>query len=123
MQKSRKRLFFISALLFSTLACRAATSLVLPDTPVPLPPATFTPASTQTPIPPPTVTPTEAFIAACPDLLTEIMAAAAYEDDLATNRNDGIFSLNDRNSIFLTGYDVDQDRLAAPFLSPLIPED
>ncbi len=60
-------------LLLSTLACRAATRLILPDTPTPLPTLTPTVLPTAT-IPPPTATPI--FEATCPSLLSDIMTAA-----------------------------------------------
>ena len=69
--KSQIRFLWIVALLLSTLACRAATRLIIPDTPTPLPTPTITltpdPSPTETPLPAPTV------LASCPNLLAEIM--------------------------------------------------
>lgn len=64
------------ALLLSTLACRAATRLIIPDTPTPAPLPTQT-AAPDTPTPTlPAPTSTAVFEAACPLLLTDIMDAA-----------------------------------------------
>ncbi|MEO8356555.1 MAG: hypothetical protein ABI621_11615 [Chloroflexota bacterium] len=63
-------------LLLSSLACRAVTSLVIPNTPTPPP----TPTSTFTPSPPPTLAVTTAVEveqeAFCPVVLSDIMTAA-----------------------------------------------
>lgn len=65
--------------LISTLACRAATRLIIPDTPTPLPPTlTSTVVPTAT-ILPPTATPT--FVAACPSLLSKIMTIATSDQN------------------------------------------
>jgi len=66
-------------LLASTLACRAATSLIFSDTPTPLPSPTQT-SLPDTPEPTvPATTSTAVYKAACPDLLTDIMDAALTE--------------------------------------------
>src|ERR1051325_1965689 len=69
--KSHILFFWAVALLLSTLACRAATRLIIPDTPTPLPSPTITltplPTPTETPLPTPTV------LASCPNLLADIM--------------------------------------------------
>ena len=74
------RLFLlIVPLLLITLACRAATRMIIPDTPTPLPSPTATQTITPSPtVPPPTPTPT--FVLACPSLLDEIMTEATHED-------------------------------------------
>lgn len=69
-----KLILWTLALLFSTLACRTVTSLVLPDTPTapPLP-------ATVTPLPPPTSTPIPIEAAQenfCPVLRSDILEAA-----------------------------------------------
>jgi hypothetical protein len=71
----------ITALLFSTLACRAATSLIFPDTPAPQPTQL-----TSIPTLPPS-TPTVQFEAACPLLLADIMEEAATLDKNDTEEN------------------------------------
>jgi hypothetical protein len=85
---SRKTILLTFALLFSTLACRAATSLIFPDTPTPVPPPTLTPApNTPTPtLPPPTDTPI--YEASCPILLTDIMDTASIDSNLSEEFND-----------------------------------
>jgi len=77
---SRSKLILATvAFLFPTLACRAATRLILPDTPTPVPSPTRT-AVPDTPTPTlPAPTPTAVFEAACPVLLTEIMDSALVE--------------------------------------------
>lgn len=76
---TRSRTHFIwttLALLFSTLACRAATSLIFPDTPTPALPLTQTAIpNTQIPTLPPLTEPVT-FEASCPDLLSDIMDVA-----------------------------------------------
>ncbi len=66
-----RNVFWILALLLSTLACRAATRLIIPDTPTPLPSPTFTPipSPTDTPLP----LPTQTVEVSCPNLLADIM--------------------------------------------------
>ena len=72
MLKTKRIFFWTAAFLFSTLACRAVTSLIIPDTPTAPPPPTFTP------LPPPTATSTATVEAnaSCPLLLDDIMDAA-----------------------------------------------
>ena len=73
---SRSRfLWWIVPLALSTLACRAATRLIIPDTPTPLPPTATLVIPTSTPTTPPP-TPTPVFQAACPSLLSDIMDSA-----------------------------------------------
>ncbi len=78
-KRSVASLFFgVSVLVFTSLACRAATRLIVPDTPTPLPPT-----GTPTVIPSPTVPPataTPVFQAACPSLLADIMVEATKEE-------------------------------------------
>lgn len=69
------------SLLLSSLACRAATSLILPDTPTSPPPATFTPmpVATETLIVP--VTGGTGSVASCPVTLEDILIAASTPGD------------------------------------------
>jgi hypothetical protein len=91
------------ALLASTLACRAATSLIFPTTPTPLPSPTQT-VVPNTPIPtrpPPTEQVT--FEAACPVLLTDIMDAAL----------DDSYTLEDfTEEYYYVFYTIDDDKLS-----------
>src|SRR6266511_5744517 len=80
------RFLWITALLFSGFACRAATKLIIPDTPTPSPTATATP--TLTPTLPPTFTPTAIFEGACPSLLQEILKAGTAQAVILTGRSD-----------------------------------
>lgn len=102
----RKSKIYLStfALLFSTLACRAATSLVLPDTPTPLPPT-----PTLTSVPPPTMTATivvdvthEAF---CPVILSDVMRAATELGETETPDKER----------YLVTYTVDGDEIRDPY--------
>lgn len=70
------------ALLLSTLACRAATRLVIPDTPTPLPPTATATITASPTVPPSTATPV--FQAACPSILSIIMTAATSEPESGT---------------------------------------
>ncbi|MEW6085128.1 MAG: hypothetical protein AB1607_11090 [Chloroflexota bacterium] len=93
------------ALLSSTLACRAATRLIIPDTPTPLPPTPLPP--TLTPFPPATFTPTTIPEASCPALTSDIL-------DTATNFDFGEEENTD-DEIYLVSYFVDGDELSRPF--------
>jgi hypothetical protein len=105
--RSRSRfLWWIVPLLLSSLACRAATRLIIPDTPTPVPP-TPTLVPTATPTPPPT--PTPVFQVACPSLLSDIM-------DAATNRKEPRIirrSFRDpKDWRYLVTYTLEDDRLS-----------
>jgi len=63
-------------LILSTLACRAATSLILPDTPTPSQPSTLTPVPLIPDTGSLTVTKTISE-ASCPSILSDIMTAAS----------------------------------------------
>jgi hypothetical protein len=110
---SRPKLILATiALLFSTLACRAATRLIIPDTPTPLPPTpippTFTPFPTETP------TPTPIPEASCPLLTTEILDTAInFEFDTEGDADD---------EIYLASYFVDGDEINGP-LKHSVPDD
>ena len=88
--------FAITALLFSTLACRAATRLIIPDTPTPQPTSTSTPTliPTLTLTLPPTLTPTLEYTASCPLILDTIIADSAgfdenfYRDETTADKED-----------------------------------
>jgi len=106
-------LLSITALLFSTLACRAATRLIIPDTPTPVPP-------TLTPIPPtltpiPTFTPTLVVSASCPVLTTDILDTALSFEGASKEGNDEEESL--------ASYSVDGDDLSQPFFEAAVPDD
>ncbi|HAV76719.1 MAG TPA: hypothetical protein DCX53_05120 [Anaerolineae bacterium] len=102
MNRKYRHLVGTLALLLSTLACRAATSLIFPDTPTPLPPATLTPLP-NTPIPT-LPAPTEEIIleAACPLLLSDIMDAALSDANSSEK-----FSEED----YYVLYTIDDDKL------------
>lgn len=106
----RKLALWTFALLFSTLACRAATRLIIPDTPTPAPSPTIPSTATLQPtIPAPTATPS--FEAACPSLLSEIMTAATTDE---TEEEPSIFSkpLEDEQDLsYMVNYTFKDDKL------------
>jgi hypothetical protein len=110
--RSQIKFLWVIALLLATLACRAATRLVIPDTPTPLPTATVTYTPTTTPSPLPTLTPTVVFEAACSPLLANILNAYSTEVVLDTERTDQAF--RDEDGIILITYEVEEDRITAP---------
>ncbi|MEP7070425.1 MAG: hypothetical protein ABI789_14345 [Usitatibacter sp.] len=103
--------FAITALLFSTLACRAATRLIIPDTPTPQPTLTATFAPTLTPFPPP-VTPTFEYIASCPLVLDQIVKDSTSSDESPLNGS----SIANTNLAYLVEYVVSGDELKNPHL-------
>lgn len=112
----RKLILATFALLFSTLACRAATRLVIPDTPTPAP------TSTQTALPTPTLTPTlppptstAVFEAACPALLADILEAATASGD---NTEEDVFEEEN----YLVTYSLDGDSITDSYFES-VPEE
>jgi len=106
--RTRKISLAITALLFFTLACRAATRLIIPDTPTPIPP-TITPIPpTLTPIP--TFTPTLA-VASCPVLTTDILDTAVnYKFDSEANTDE---------ETYLVTYSVNGNEISQPNFEPV----
>ena len=110
--KTRFKFLLLAALLLFTLACRAATRLVIPDTPTPVPTPTTT--STLTPTPLPTFTPTVIFEAACPSLIEKILNTVSSEVYLPGKRTDE--SLREHGGIFLVSYEVTDNKLTGPHI-------
>jgi hypothetical protein len=108
--KPQIKLLWLAALLFSTLACQAATRLVIPATPTPT--TTPTPTSTTTPTPLPTFTPTVAFEAACTPLLEKVLTTYSAEVNLTTEHADQRF--REQDSLTLITYEVEGDRITVP---------
>jgi len=108
----------MTALLFSGLACRAATELIIPDTPTPSPTVTATP--TLTPTLPPTFSPTVIFEAACPSLLEQILKAGTAQEVLLGGKSDQ--SLKEGKGIVLVTYKVAGDTIRDPHIQP-VPND
>jgi len=79
---NRKISFAITALLFSTLACRTATRLIIPDTPTPQPTLTSTATLIPTSIPTLqlTLTPISESTASCPVVLDTILTDSTTND-------------------------------------------
>ena len=101
------------ALFFSTLACRAATRLIIPDTPTPLPPTPTPPTFTPTPIITPTLTPTPLFEASCPLVLEDIVGASLnFEGDSSDKTEE---------DTYLVVYSVDGDEISHQFYNA-VPE-
>ena len=99
---------WIIPLLLSTLACRAATRMIIPDTPTPLPPTAtqVIPTASPTALPP---TPTPVFQAACPSLLSDIMDSATSDNKeprLARRLKD------EEDFHYLVSYTLKDDRLS-----------
>jgi len=100
--------FAITALLFSTLACRAATRLIIPDTPTPQPTSTSTP--TFTPTLPPTLTPTLEYTASCPQVLDSIIVdSTAFDENFYRDETTA-----DEEIAYLVHYTVVDDELKTP---------
>jgi hypothetical protein len=113
--KTQIKFLSIAALLFSGIACRAATKLIIPDTPTPVPTATATP--TLTPTLPPTLTPTVIFEAACPSLLEDILNAGTSKEVILTGKSDE--GLKEEKGILLVTYEVKGDRISGPQIQPV----
>lgn len=112
LRRNHRILAAITALLFPALACRAATRLIIPDTPTPQP--TFTPPPTLTPFPPATLTPTSLPEASCPLITTDILTTATeFEFDSAEDEGD---------ETYLVTYIVNDDAISSPFYEP-VPDD
>ena len=111
--KSPVRILWIIALLCSTLACRAATRLIIPDTPTPLPTDTPTATPTLTPTPLPTFTPTVIFEAACPSVVEGVLNTVTAKVDLTDKESDQL-SDKEEGGILLVTYDVENDTITDP---------
>jgi hypothetical protein len=111
--KSRIKVLWI-ALLFASLACRAATRLVIPDTPTPLPTATVTSTSTATPTPLPTFTPTVIFEASCPSPIEEILNTVTATVHIE-ERPDEMFQ-EAGGGVSLISYEVEDDTITDPHI-------
>jgi hypothetical protein len=116
--KSHFRIVWLVSLLCSTLACRAATSLIIPDTPTPLPTATLTATPTLTPLP--TFTPTVIFEAACPSIVEGILNTANSSVNLTGKGSDQTFRQN--GGIDLVTYDVVNGTISDPHFES-VPDD
>lgn len=102
--RRQKLLLITLTLLLPTLACRAATRLIIPDTPTPPP----TPAPpTLTPFPPATFTPTPVPEVSCPAVTSNILETA-YNFDFDTEEDPD-------DEIYLVSYFVNGDELSVPF--------
>jgi len=107
--RNQRIILSITALLFSTLACRAATRLIIPDTPTPppTPTATFTPTLTPSPSPTPTVF---VFEASCPLVVDEIIEDAIYSTGSSSNEQ----ANSDEEITHLVYYSVVENELKTP---------
>lgn len=116
----RIKSLWIAVLIFSTLACRAATRLVIPDTPTPLPTATATVTATLTLTPLPTFTPTVIFEAACPAVVKGILDTVNAKVDLSGMGAD--HTIAGQDGISLITYAVVNDRISDPHIES-VPEE
>jgi len=105
----------ITALLFSTLACRAATRLIIPDTPTPPPTSTATLIPTATPTLPPTATPTIEPAASCPSVLSQIVVDSTSNGENA----DSSSGTADADVTYLVHYTVVGDELKTPLFNSI----
>ena len=107
--RQQKIFIAIVALLFSTLACRTATRLIIPDTPTPLPSPTATLLPTLTPTLIPTIT-TDIIEASCPLTTDKIIT------DSTSNEQDALSSKSASNKdiTFLVDYAVTGDEIKNP---------
>lgn len=123
-------MFFV--LLFSTLACKAATQVIFPPTSTPIPTSTPLPTSTPTEIPAtptlvPTMTPTPEScpngdcITACLDSLKTIIKSGAGEGKLRTSLRHQS-AISDDTEIDLVTYPILGDTLGDPILGRGVPE-
>jgi hypothetical protein len=96
-------------ILFATLACRAATRLIPPDT--------STPLTTITPVP--SVSATSVSEYACPILLVHILQKDRLEEHSQVNRWDR--SYNKEEKIELIGYKITGDKIS-PSFTRTVPE-
>jgi hypothetical protein len=112
--RNHRMIAAIMALLLSALACRAATRLIILDTPTPFPSPTTTPPPTLTPFPPATLTPTSFPEASCPLLTTDILNTA-LEFEFTSAEGDG-------DETYLVTYIVNDDAISSPFYEP-VPDD
>ena len=112
--QSRIKYLSIAILILSTFACRAATSLVIPDTPTPLPTATATMTATPTPTLLPTFTPTVIYQAACPAVVEGILNTVTAKVDLSGKGPD--HTIKEEDGISLITYDVVNNTISDPHI-------
>jgi hypothetical protein len=110
--RTRFKFLGLTSLIFASLACRAATRLVIPNTPTPLPTATATQTPTLTPTLLPTFTPTAVFEPACSALLAEILNGATSTVHIPSEGPNQTFE--EEHSIFLISYEVTGDKISSP---------
>jgi len=103
--------FAIAALLFSSLACRAATRLIIPDTPTPQPTSTATFIPTLTPFLPP-ATPTVEYVASCPLVQDQIIKDSTSSSENPLNGS----STTGKDVTYIVFYTVSGDELKDPHL-------
>ena len=115
---SNQRIFFaLAALLFSGLACHAATRLIIPDTPTP-PPPTSTPTFVPTLVP--TIAPSAtstlaAYEASCPLIVSQIIEDAISTD----NTVHGNEASSEDEVTYMVHYTVIGDELKTPLFYPV----
>jgi len=106
------------ALLLPTLACRAATRLIIPDTPTPAP--TSTPTATFTPTLTPTMTPTPTptqlvYEASCPSVVAQIIEDSVHAERFISE--DEVEELDE--IVYMVYYAVDENTLGFPEFFPV----
>jgi hypothetical protein len=117
--KPQIKFIWIAALLLASLACRAATRLIIPDTPTPLPTTTTTATPTLTATSLPTFTPTVIFEASCPSLIEAILNTVTATVHIS-ERPDQMFQ--EEGAISLVTYDVTNDKISRPRIE-IVPDE
>ena len=115
--RHQKISFAITALLFSTLACRAATRLIIADTPTPQPTLTATfppPTFTLTPFLPP-ITATVEYTASCPLALDQIVK----DSTVSAEKLAGDESTSEKDVAYLVHYSVIDEELKTPLFEKI----
>lgn len=106
----------ITMLLFSTLACRAATRLIIPDTPTPQPIPTITRTTTPVPTLTPTFTPTMVtYEASCPLVVSQIMKDSISTDPFVHGNEE----ISEEDVTYMARYTVVGDELKTPLFYPV----
>lgn len=114
----RNFLFALLTLLLPTLACRAATRLIIPDTPTPAP--TFTPTATFTPTLTPTITPSPTptqlvYEASCPAVVGQILEDSVHVEQFISDDE-----LEEVDEItYMVYYSVDENAISLPRYFPV----
>ena len=113
---NQKIVISITAILIWTLACRAATRLMIPDTPTSQPTPTITLTPTLTPTFTPTFTPTmTVYEASCPLVVSQILEDALSTDPFIHGNEE----VAEEDVTYMAHYTVVGDELKTPLFYPV----